>query len=377
MSWKNGQTRSGASPRTERRRRARRPGRTWLDGAPSAFRSDDSVHRQAPVAADAAERPLRQGVQVVARHVLDAAVRLDRAVVDPDGPAAEAGDRRHVVADEEHGAAARRRPRPSCRGTSSGSAASPTASTSSTRRISGSRCAATAKASRMYMPRRVVLDGGVDELLDLGERDDLVELPVDLGLAHAEDGAVQVRRSRGPSARGGSRCPTSSSEPTRPWISARPVVGGVIRDRIFSSVLLPAPLRPMMPTTSPAPHLERDVLEGPENVVLGSSRSCEPTHAADTGAATVLHERVAERRSSAPGADRARTSCRAARRGSPFRISFSDDIGEDPLHAAEVEHPGDEDHRGHDRARGDQRSRARRARRGAPNGSPRRRPPSG
>ena len=32
---------------------------------------------------------------------------------------------------------------------------------------------------------------------------------------------------------------------------ARPVVGSVMRDRILSSVLLPAPLRPMMPTTSP------------------------------------------------------------------------------------------------------------------------------
>ncbi len=45
--------------------------------------------------------------------------------------------------------------------------------------------------------------------------------------------------------------PTSSRLPTRPRISARPVVGSVIRDRILSSVVLPAPLRPMMPTTSP------------------------------------------------------------------------------------------------------------------------------
>ncbi len=46
--------------------------------------------------------------------------------------------------------------------------------------------------------------------------------------------------------------PTSSRLPTRPWISALPVVGSVMRERILSSVLLPAPLRPMMPTTSPA-----------------------------------------------------------------------------------------------------------------------------
>ena len=46
--------------------------------------------------------------------------------------------------------------------------------------------------------------------------------------------------------------PTSSSDPTRPLVTPRPVVGGVIRARIFSMVLLPAPLRPMMPTVSPA-----------------------------------------------------------------------------------------------------------------------------
>src|SRR6266446_5134787 len=45
--------------------------------------------------------------------------------------------------------------------------------------------------------------------------------------------------------------PTSRSEPTRPRISACPFVGAVMRDRILSNVLLPAPLRPMMPTTSP------------------------------------------------------------------------------------------------------------------------------
>ena len=37
-----------------------------------------------------------------------------------------------------------------------------------------------------------------------------------------------------------------------------------MRERIFSSVLLPAPLRPMMPTTSPRLDLEGDVPERPE-----------------------------------------------------------------------------------------------------------------
>lgn len=43
----------------------------------------------------------------------------------------------------------------------------------------------------------------------------------------------------------------------------RPSVGSVMRLRIFSSVLLPAPLRPMIKHLA-ALHLERDVLQRPE-----------------------------------------------------------------------------------------------------------------
>jgi hypothetical protein len=45
--------------------------------------------------------------------------------------------------------------------------------------------------------------------------------------------------------------PTSSSEATRPRSRTSPRVGAVMRDKILSSVDLPAPLRPMMPTASP------------------------------------------------------------------------------------------------------------------------------
>ena len=38
----------------------------------------------------------------------------------------------------------------------------------------------------------IALDRRVDELLDPGEVDDLVELSPDLGAAHAEDGAVEI-----------------------------------------------------------------------------------------------------------------------------------------------------------------------------------------
>src|SRR5450759_592409 len=46
--------------------------------------------------------------------------------------------------------------------------------------------------------------------------------------------------------------PTSSSGRTRPRICTSPNVGSVMRASILSNVLLPAPFRPMIPTTSPA-----------------------------------------------------------------------------------------------------------------------------
>jgi hypothetical protein len=46
-------------------------------------------------------------------------------------------------------------------------------------------------------------------------------------------------------------CPTSSNDETLPVMTARPFVGSVMRDRIFRSVLLPAPFLPMIPSTSP------------------------------------------------------------------------------------------------------------------------------
>ena len=45
---------------------------------------------------------------------------------------------------------------------------------------------------------------------------------------------------------------SSKSALTLPRISAEPSLGTVMRDKIFKSVLLPAPLRPMMPRTSPS-----------------------------------------------------------------------------------------------------------------------------
>ena len=46
--------------------------------------------------------------------------------------------------------------------------------------------------------------------------------------------------------------PTSNKLAMRPRISTRPAVGGMIRLQIFRRVDFPDPLRPMMPTTTPA-----------------------------------------------------------------------------------------------------------------------------
>jgi hypothetical protein len=128
--------------------------------------------------------------------------------------------------------------------------ASPTARTSSTIRISGP-----GGRDREGQPHvhagGIALHGRVEELLDLGESDDVVELGSDLAPLHAEDRAVQedVLAAAQLLVKAGADL---EQRATRPRRMARPSVGSVMRERILSSVLLPAPFRPTMPTTSPA-----------------------------------------------------------------------------------------------------------------------------
>ena len=64
--------------------------------------------------------------------------------------------------------------------------------------------------------------------------------------------------------------PTSSSAPARPQTRASPDVGSVTPERIFSSVVLPAPLRPMIPSTSPRGDVEADAAERRELFAVGA-----------------------------------------------------------------------------------------------------------
>ena len=100
-------------------------------------------------------------------------------------------------------------------------------------------------------PARVPLDRRVDEPLDLGELDDLVELRVDLAPPHAEDRAVQVDVL----AAGQLGVEAGADLEQRADAAAHhgsPLGRVGDRERIFSSVVLPAPFRPTIPTTSPS-----------------------------------------------------------------------------------------------------------------------------
>ena len=97
----------------------------------------------------------------------------------------------------------------------------------------------------------VALDRRVEELLDLGEGDDLVELALRSRRGSCPGSRRSGRCSRARSAPGGSRCrPRAGCRRGRKARPA-PAVGSVMRESSLSRVDLPAPLRPMMPSTSP------------------------------------------------------------------------------------------------------------------------------
>ena len=110
---------------------------------------------------------------------------------------------------------------------------------------------------------RVALDGRVEKTADLAEIDDLVELAPDLGTRHAEDRTVELDVLAAGELGVETRADLEQAA-TRPRISTLPSVGSVMCERTFSRVVLPEPLRPMIPSASTVVDLKVDVSQGPQ-----------------------------------------------------------------------------------------------------------------
>ena len=92
---------------------------------------------------------------------------------------------------------------------------SPTARTSSTSRISGSRWAATAKRESHIHAARVALHGSIDEALDFGEGDDFIETSIDSPLSHPEKRTEGNLEVMGQLAEGGTIFPRANATALR------------------------------------------------------------------------------------------------------------------------------------------------------------------
>ena len=114
---------------------------------------------------------------------------------------------------------------------------------------------------------RVALDRGVEELLQAGELDDGVELPVDLGLVHAEDRPVQVHvlATGQLGVEPGAHLEQAADTAPQPDLAGR-------RRRDPGEQLqqgaLARPVAPDEPQHLALVHVEAHVLEGPELLLL-------------------------------------------------------------------------------------------------------------
>ena len=81
--------------------------------------------------------------------------------------------------------------------------------------------------------------------------------------------------------------PTSSSEPTRPRVRQTPSVGVVMPLMTLSSVLLPAPLEPMIPSAVPSSTLNDTSRSDQISRTSRSGRAAEPAGEAAEGVAQV------------------------------------------------------------------------------------------
>ena len=219
---------------------------------------------------------------------------------------------------------------------------------------------------------RVALDRRVEELLDLGEGDDLVELAPRSRAASCRGSRRSGRCSRGRSARGGSRCRPRAALPTRPQRSDLALGRlGDAREDLQQRALAGAV------AADDADHLaaRRPRRRRPSSAQIVGVASRRP-RSRSTGAAAALADRVAQR----VGTARASPSryCLPRPVDLDDRRAQSDHVREGPLDPPEVR-AGRRRAARHRRRRATSRAahRARLGRRAAPSGSPRRRRPSG
>ena len=257
-------------------------------------------------------------VGVVRQRRLDRPVEGELAGAENDRALRQCGDRREIVADEQDGAAA------------AGDLRHPVEAARLELGIAHRQDLVDHQDLGFEMGRHregqpgihadgVALDRRVDELLDAGEVDDLVEAPAHLDLRSCRGWRRSGRCSRGRVSSGWKPVPTSSRLVTRPSISTRPSVGSVMRDRILSSVVLPAPLWPMMLTSSPRLISKLTSRSAQNSSMTSPSMTGPAPEHVDCPCATGCARRAswprANRSFGARRDGRSGTSCRASRRG--------------------------------------------------------------
>jgi hypothetical protein len=116
--------------------------------------------------------------------------------------------------------------------------------------MSASRCAATAKARRRYMPEEYRFTGvSMNRSTPANETISSNRPAISFRLI-PRMAPFRETFSR-PVSSGWNPVPTSRSDVTRPRVRATPLVGSVILLMTFNRVLLPAPFRPITPRASP------------------------------------------------------------------------------------------------------------------------------
>ena len=96
-----------------------------------------------------------------------------------------------------------------------------------------------------------MLEGRIQKTFNFGKGRDFVEFARDFGSPHPKNRTTQINIF----AAGQFRMKAGTDLerlPIRPRIRANPSVGFVMRARTLSSVLLPAPFRPISPATCPS-----------------------------------------------------------------------------------------------------------------------------